>query len=381
MAAGDIALRLVMTASMGNTISAVTELGKLLGMGGMGTALAVAGVAAAGVAVALGVTAVKAAGDFQAQTLKLVTSAGELQSNLGMIRQGLLQMSVDTATSTSQLAAGMYFIESAGYRGAAALQVLGVAARGAKLENADLDTVSKALLAIMVGYHLPASQATQAMNALVAAVGNGGANLQNLADSMSAVLPIAAKLGISFPQVAGSIDTMTNHQMSARQAAMNLAHVLLALSAPSNVAVKAMQSVGLSAQQVKDALVHQGLPEALQMIEDQVGKKFPVGSVAYETALKNILGGIMGFKLAAMLTGDSLKTTEQNIQKVSQAMNTNKGAVLGFAEVQQTLNFRLDQAKAAFQAALIILGTALLPIVTRLVNVRSEEHTSELQSR
>jgi TP901 family phage tail tape measure protein len=337
-----------------------------MGGGALG-GIATAGAAAAAAMVGVGVESVKAAGDFQQSMSLLVTSAGESQKNIQMVSDGILKMSVDTGTSTKQLGAGMYYIESAGYHAADALKVLGVAAMGAKTENADLDTVAKAVTGVMTDYHMKVGDASQAMNGLIATVQNGKTNLQDLSSSMGNVLPIASALHISFPQVAGAMDTMTNANMNARQASQNLAHVLLALSAPSGIATKSMKEVGLSAQGVKDALVHQGLPEALQMIEDHVGKKFPKDSAAYDIALKNILGGQVGFKLAAMLTGKSLQETEANIAKVTAAMKANGGAVMGWEIVQQNLNFQLDRAKAAFNVLLITIGQKLLPIVTPMI--------------
>ncbi len=325
-------------------------------------------VAAGAALVVFGAKSAQMAGNFQASMTRLVTSAGELSKNLPMVSAGVLKMSVDTATSTEQLAKGMYFVESAGNRAGDALKVLGVAARGAKSENADLDVVAKALTTTMTDYHMPVSQSAAAMNGLIVTVQNGKTTLQELSSSMGAVLPIASALHISFPQVAGAIDTMTNAGMTSRQAAMNLAHVLVALQAPSGVAVDSMHAVGLSAQQVKDALVNKGLPQALQMIEDHVGQKFPAGSVEYETAVKNITGGIVGFKLAAMLTGPALKQTEDNINKVTAAMKSGKDGVLGWTEVQGTFNFKLDQAKMAVNALMISLGTELLPILGRLLD-------------
>src|SRR6185312_15906617 len=251
------------------------------------------------------VEVVKSAGDFQAQMTRLVTSAGELGKNLPMVSAGILQMSIDTATSTQQLAAGMYYVESSGFHAADALNVLKAAAEGARTENADLDTVATALTTVMHDYGMKASDAASAMNGLIQTVKNGKVNLQDLSFSMGAVLPIASALGINFANVAGVLDTMTNAGIPAEQATQNLAHVLIALEAPSKVAVKAMQSVGLSSQDLADTLKNKGLPDALQQIEDAVGKKFPAGSVAYETALKNILGGLVGLKLAAQLTGDN----------------------------------------------------------------------------
>jgi TP901 family phage tail tape measure protein len=371
MSAGDIALNILINASSGNTMGIIGQVEHALtGLaGGAGPLGAIVGVGAAATAalVTVGVEAVKVAGNFQQMTNTLVTSAGESAANLDSVRKGILDISTSTGTSTHQLVDAMYQIESSGKHGADGLNVLKVAAQGAKAENADLGTVAKALTTVLTDYHMSSGQAADAMNGLVATVQNGKTNLQQLAGAMGAVLPIASALHVKFPDVAGAIATMTNAGMPAQQAAQNLAHVLVALSAPSGIAVKSMKAVGLSAQQVKDALANQGLPAALKLIEDHVGKQFPKGSVAYETAMKNILGGLVGFKMSAMLTGQSLKDFEGNIKKISTAMADGKGEVLGWDVVQSSFNFKVDQAKMAVEALMITLGTKLLPIITPIV--------------
>ncbi len=364
--AGGLAPALEATAVAADTTAASANKASLSldAMGEASKKLALVGLAAGVVAVA----SLKMAGDFEGATERLVTSAGEQQNALGMVRAGMLRLSIDTGTSTDQLTSAMYRVESSNYHAAAGLQVLAAAAQGAKTENADLTTVSQALLGVLTNYHMPAEQATSAMNGLVAVVKSGATTLQDLSASMAQVLPTAASLGISFAQVGGAIDTMTSKQMPAEQAAQNLAHVLVALSAPSGVAVKSMKAVGLSAQEVKDALAHQGLPEALQMIEEHVGTKFPAGSVQYTTALKNIMGGLVGYKLAAQLTGASLKDTQDHIDAITAAMKNGSGTVDGFTQIQQTFNFQLDQAKAAAEALGIAIGTKLLPILGPLIS-------------
>jgi len=365
VAAGDLALTLLISAQ-DNASAVIMGISTAIGQLASGNVLGAVALGAAAVGAAM-VGAAKDAGNFETSMNQLVTSAGEAQGNLKAVSDGILKISVDTGTSTDQLAKGMYYIESSGHHGADGLNVLRVAAEGAKSENADLTTVSKALTTVMTDYHLPVNDATAAMNGLIATVQNGKTNLADLSSSMGQVLPVASSLGISFPQVAGAMATMTNAGMSSRQAAMNLAHVLVALEAPSGVATKSMQQVGLSAQQVRDALVSQGLPAALQLIEDHVGKKFPAGSVEAETALKNIMGGLVGLKTAAQLTGGSLQTTEDNVKKITAAMNDASKGVLGWDLVQTSFNFKLDQAKAAFSALMITLGTELLPIFGKVV--------------
>ena len=110
-----------------------------------------------GVAVGAGL-AVKSAADFQQQTVKLVTSAGESAKNLGMVQQGILAMSSATNTSTSQLASGMYMVESAGFHGAAGLTVLKAAAQAGYMDERAsvleaLTGIKRAGADIIITYH------------------------------------------------------------------------------------------------------------------------------------------------------------------------------------------------------------------------------------
>jgi len=334
------------------------------GLALVGPALLGTGIAAA----IVGAATTKMAGDFEAGITTLQTGAGESAKNLKMVSDGILNMAPAVGTTTDQLISGMFQVESAGYRAGDGLNILKVAAEGAKTQNADLGDVAKAVTIEMTDYHMKASDAATAMNGLTAIVKNGQTAMAQLAPTMGSVLPIAAALHIAFPQVGGAMATMTNAGVPARQAATNLAHVLSALSAPSGVAVKAMQSVGLSAQQVKDTLVNQGLPQALSLIEDHINAKFPQGSIAAQTALKNVMGGLVGLKLDAETGGDSLKTLQNNINNVSSAMNTGGNQVTGWAAKQADFNTKMDQAKGALEKTGIEIGQKFLPLGSKLMD-------------
>jgi len=324
---------------------------------------------AAGAAfVGIGVASTKMAADFQTGMASLVTGAGESASNIKSVSDGILQMAVDTGTSTSQLTSGMYMIESAGYHGADGLNVLKIAAEGAKVGNADLGTTANAVTTILTDYHLKSTDAAGAMNALVTTVASGKTHLQDLANSMGAVLPLASSLGVSFPQVGGAIATMTNAGMSAQNASQNLANAMRALAAPNKVASSSLIDVGLSAKKVSDDLSNKGLAFTIQEITDAVGKKFPAGGEAAKAALKNIMGGATGLNVALMLGNANMSTFTSNVDSISKAMNAGGTSVQGWADVQGTFNFKLDQAREIVETLGIKLGTALLPILGKLLD-------------
>jgi phage-related protein len=229
---------------------------------------------------AIGYESIKAAGNFESLTEHLVTDAGESQANLKKVQAGILAISVATGTSTTDLANGMYHIESAGYHGAAGLTVLKTAAEGAKVGGADLDTVSRVLVGSMNAYHVAGSGATAMMNEMIATTGAGDMRMEDLASSLSAVTPVAAAAHISFAQVGGAIATMTAQGMTAQQATQDLAHSISSLQNPNSVQVKEMQALGINVNDLSTKMGARGLTGTynvlIKAITAQMG---PAGTV------------------------------------------------------------------------------------------------------
>jgi len=321
----------------------------------------------AGGAVAVGGVSLKMAADFQEATDQLVTGAGESEKNIGMVRDGILAMAATVGQTPIELAKGMYLIESAGYHGAAGLTVLKAAAEGAATGGAQMATVANAVTTALTDYHLPASQAADVTSALIQTVADGKTHLQDLAGALGKVMPVASALGVSFQEVTGAMATMTNAGLTARFAATHLQNTLLALSAPSATADKALASVGLTSQQVKDTLDGPGgLSAALSLIETHVGSTFPKGSVASVTALKDIMGGVTGYSTALMLSGANAKAFEDDQKNIGGALDRNSQSVQGFNIVQKDLSFQLKQVEAGAEAAAVKIGDWLIPKVETL---------------
>lgn len=252
-------------------------------MAGMGSKVKMAGL---GVAVGMGM-AVKSAMDFQKQTTTLVTSAGESASQLGMLQQGILALSASTATSSDELSKGLYTISSAGITGASGLNVLKAAAQGAKAEGADLGEVTNALTSGINAYGMnvktsaaATASSTSMMNQMLQTVAQGKMTFQELAGSLSAVLPIAAANGVSYAQVGGALATMTSMGVSARQGTQDLAATIRSLANPTGVATTEMSQLGLSSVSISQHLGKAGLTGTIQQLSDAVTSKMgPAGTV------------------------------------------------------------------------------------------------------
>lgn len=317
--------------------------------------------------IGVGVASTKMAGDFQQSMTKLTTTAGESKNAIGMVSQGVLDMASQVGTSAQTLGDAMYWIESGGAHGAAGLNDLKIAAMGAKAENANLDDVAKALMFTLNNYAGTGLTAAQAMNTLIAGVGNGEMSFQDLSTAVSNVMPTAKTFGISLTDVVAGLDAMTQKGDDASSAATHLAMMIKTLEAPSTAGSKALASIGLSTQQVTDEM-RKSLPDALDLIITKLKDKFPEGSTAYNEALKNISGGSRSMQAIMETTGTSMDVFRQDVNNINSAVKQGGDSIAGWSDVQQNFNFKMDQAKATLEVLGISIGQKLLPVLGKALD-------------
>lgn len=267
-------------------------------------------VAAGGAAVAI--ATVHMAADFQQSTSRLVTDGGESAGALKKVQDGILGLMGQVGDSAPQLVDAMNTIESAGFHAAqGGLDVLKVAAQGAKVGNADLATTANALTSALNAYGLKAKDATGVMNQMIATVAAGKMHMQDLASSLSNVLPVAAAAHISFAQVGGAIATMTAQGMSAQQATQDLANTIRSLQNPNGTAIKEMTALGLNSNKVADDLGKKGLTGTLDDLTSAIAKHVKGGDV--------FISSLKSSKIAAADLQTMMKQLPPSLQKTAQA--------------------------------------------------------------
>src|SRR6266568_4486806 len=111
------------------------------------------------------------------------------------------------------------------------------------------------------------------------------------------------------------------------------------------------------------------LPAALQMIWDAAKQAGPQGSVPFNRAVSDMIGGQRSLQAFLSLTGGHFKTYIANTKAVTDAMESSKTAVLGWDTAQKNFNVILDQGKAVVHAVFIAIGTQLLPKLGDLLGI------------
>ncbi len=87
----------------------------------------------------------------------------------------------------------------------------------------------------------------------------------------------------------------------------------------------------------------------------------------YAGAMNKAMGDSAGLNVALMLTGENTKNTTGAIQAVSGATADASGNVQGWADIQQTFNYKMAQFKEVLQTSAITLGNDLIPPLETLV--------------
>ncbi len=236
---------------------------------------------------AVGVHSVHAASEYQASMMRLVTSAGESRGALDKLSQDTLRVSVETATSTEQLAKGLYFVESAGYHSADAIKILTAAAEGARAEGAEMAEMTNALTTVMKDYRFTADESTKATDMMVAAVSVGKMTMQQFSSSLSTVLPTARSSHIAFEEIAGAISTLTSQGITAQQATLDLNHIIQKLQAPTAESQKYMSQLGLSAEDLAANLGKRGLTGTMEILTKAIADHTKGGKVLVDAFMKS----------------------------------------------------------------------------------------------
>jgi TP901 family phage tail tape measure protein len=311
--------------------------------------------------------------EYETSMSRIVGLVGVARDQVQGWRRDLLALGPAVGKGPGELANAMFFVTSAGARGAEALDIVTQAARAATAGLGDTAVVADAVTSAINAYGSANLDAGRATGILVAAVREGKAEASSIADAMGRILPIASELGVSFDQVAASVAAMTRLGLNAAESVTSLRGVLSAMLRPTKDAEKAMDDMGLSSAGVREILRRDGLLGALEMLsekfeenEDAMTRVFP--NVRALTGVLNLMGS--NAENVRDIFASLANATEDDLNKA-------------FEAATETAGFKMQQALSQISALLIQLGDTIMPAVaasmTTIVN-HSDKITSALRS-
>lgn len=252
------------------------------------------------VALGVGYESVKMASGFD-QAMEMVhTQAGASQAEVDKLKGSVLALAPAVGMGPEQLATGLYHIESAGFRGAQAMDILTASAKLAQIGQSDFETTAQAVVGVMASQIKGVKDAADAGNLLNTTVGMGDMKMQQLAEAIgTGILPKAAAAGLSFEDVGAALATLTDNVTPANEAATRLGMTFSMMSAPTAKAQKAYEAIGMTSTQLaNDMRGPGGLSAALTDLQNHLNKTYPAGQ---------------GVKLSLLEQQAQLKTYSQSL--------------------------------------------------------------------
>ncbi len=309
--------------------------------------------------VGMGTAAFKMQKDFEASMTKITSLVGISRDQVAEWSDELVRRGPEWAKSPNELAEALFFVTSAGIKGAEAMEVLEMAAKASASGLGETKVVADLVTSAMNAYGKETLGAEQATDVLVAAVREGKAEASELASVMGATLPIASEMGVSFDQVGAAIAAMTRTGTDAATASTQLKGILSSLYKPTQDAEKALAEMGTSSSALRKTIREDGLLVALQDLRQMTSTN--------EEAMGRVIPNIRALSGVLDLMGKNAEDTAlifDSVAKSSGVLNT------AFEETQRTLEFKYQKALTQGKSALTALGNVIrelfLPLLEKM---------------
>ncbi len=232
----------------------------------------------------------------------------------------------------ADVAGGMTFVETA-----------------SKLATAGLTSTKDAvngLTSVMNAYGAEASEAAKYSDILFGAVNVGKTTIPELNASMAQVVPEAAKLNISFTNVAATLATMTKQGVPTAQATTQLRAAFVELQKPGAELTKVLNQAGLSYKNLET----DGPQETF--------RKLALAIEATGKPMAQFFGSIEASSAVTLLAGKNAQMAADDLAAVAGAVGSTDAA---FAVASEGIGVKsktmMNQIQAGFNSIMGSLGT------------------------
>ncbi|MDO9439884.1 MAG: phage tail tape measure protein, partial [Beijerinckiaceae bacterium] len=199
--------------------------------------------AAAGAGVAL---AVAKFADFDQAISSVQAATHESASTMGLLRQAALDAGADTVFSATEAANAIEELSKAGLSSA---DIMGGALTGS-LDLASAGELGVARAAeisatALQQFKLDGSEASHVADVLAAGAGKAMGSVEDLANGLKFVGPVAESVGVSLDETVGTLALFAQQGIIGEQAGTSLRGVLSSLTSPSAEAASEIEKLGL----------------------------------------------------------------------------------------------------------------------------------------
>lgn len=322
--------------------------------GGVAAAIGAASVAAIA---GIGTAALRMSSEFETSFAKIQGLVGVSTDQLGELEDAAKTLGPQFGRSAQEAADALFFITSAGLRGADAVTVLEASLKGAAAGLGDTKTIADLATSAVNAYGASQLDGAQAVDVLTEAVREGKLEPAALAGAMGQVLPLASALGVGFNEVGAAMAAMSRTGTDASTASTQLRQILASLTSPTAEANEALAGMGLSAEGLRQEIKEKGLFSALETLTGAFD-----GNIE---ATASVFGNVRALSGVLDLMGPNVEGTAQIFANMTDDVGALDDA---FAAVEDTAGFKMNKALETAKVSLLGVGDILLPIAARMLD-------------
>jgi TP901 family phage tail tape measure protein len=311
-------------------------------------AVQVARLAAAAIA-GVAVASVREAVKFETEFAKIQGLVGLTQTEIDELQLAARRLGPAFGMSATEAGEALFFITSAGLRGAAATEVLEASLKGAAIGLGDAKTIADLATSAVNAYGEANLGGAKAVDVLAEAVRLGKLEPEALAASMGNVLPLASALGVQFHEVGAALAGMSKTGTDAATASTQLRGIFNTLISPTAEAERALAQMGLSSQGLREQLKEKGLLSTLQTLTEAFD-----GNIE---ATASVFGNVRALTGVLDLMGASAEDNAEIFRLMADEVGVLDEA---FAIVEDTVEFKFKKAMATAREGLLGIGLAIV---------------------
>jgi TP901 family phage tail tape measure protein len=350
----DLALNILINAqdSASGILRNVGNAIKALGQGNVGGAIEDIGKAVLGI----GVAAVTTAAQYQ-QSMNMVQAlTGSNTQQMQQYDQQVKALAVDAGVAPNQLAQGLYQILSAGYSGAAAMQVLTLSTEDSKIGMTDAATTANALTNVLANFSWQTKDATQVNGIMLETVTLGKSTFQQYASTVTKAASVASQFKINLQTMSAAWATMTANGITAAHASTDFSQVVTTMYGKVSTLAASLQKNGIAFNEA-------------QFNADNFGQKIQyLNSLIQQANAKHVqlTGVTLQAAQAVQVIASHMDVYNSDLATLSNNQAMAQKTAEAWAVTQDGFNQQMSRLSAAVQVLLIDLGQQFLPILTKI---------------
>ncbi|GAX05365.1 phage tail tape measure protein [Secundilactobacillus pentosiphilus] len=343
------------------------------------------GKAAKGIAISSGVgfaaigaaatSGIKKAANLQNEYKKtynlLITSgekAAESQRNVNRMQKEGSKYSVQYGVSQEKIAGGYQELIKRGYSSTQALGAMKSMLQASKASGDDFNDVVHNTTATIEAFGMKSNSTSgmiknskKVVNELAYSADLTATDFNSMGVAMEYVGSSAHNSGLRLSEISSAIGILSNNGLEAQKAGTGLRKVIQSIQKPTSAAQKALSSIGLS---TSDFVTKSGKMKSLTDIMGLLNEHTKNMSKFKKGQLFSTIFGATGQQAATILANNVDQMGKLN-QKVKDSAD-GSGYVAKLAKKNQTsVKAEMGQFKAASDAAMIMIGKQLLPILSK----------------